>query len=63
MPIARPICFILVDNNSEVEYELIPLVLLLFFYADRVANDAVVVDATGDEAVAKLLCGYEVLRR
>lgn len=59
--IARPIRFVLRDDNREIEYEFIPAVFA-FPYADRVSDDSMVVDTKGKETVAELLCGYQVLR-
>lgn len=57
LTVARPVSLILTYYDGEIEDELVPLVLLLFFDANRVANNAVVVDAASDKSVAELLSG------
>ena len=61
LAVARPIPFVLAYHDGEVEYKLISAVFPLA-NADRVANDAVVVDAKSEETVAKLLGRDEKLR-
>jgi hypothetical protein len=61
LAVARPVPFILAYYDGKVEDELIPAVFP-FANADRVANDAIVVDAKGEEAVAELLGRDEELR-
>jgi hypothetical protein len=61
LAIARPVRLALANNDGEIEDELVPAVSPLS-YAHRVANNAVVVDTEGEQAVAELLCWYEVLR-
>ena len=61
LAIARPITLILPKHNREVEYKLIPTVFPLA-NTDRIANDAVVVNAEGEEPVAELLGWDEKLR-
>ena len=46
--------------HQAIKDEFIPTVFT-FSNADGIANDAVVVDTKGEQAVAELLCRYEIL--
>lgn len=59
--IAGPILFTLANHNGEVEDEFVPTISALS-YADRIANHTVMIDAESEQAIAKLLGRYEVLR-
>lgn len=59
LAIARPVRLVLANHESEVEHEFIAAVLALAD-AHGVPDDAVVVGAEGDQAIAELLGGDEI---